>query len=396
VGDAGRQPQLTATKRNTIEATLRIGCNGGGVTDLRVASWPHWYAPNRYLDLFYHALRPHAIEHVKHVPLELSARTRHIDAFHLHWAYPYWREGRGGAAGRMLRVARLRRFLHSAHRRNVPVVWTVHNLEHHEGAGVADRAGEALMHAHADLRIFHSHAARQEALVRYPGARGETLIVPHGNYDGALPDAASRAETRAQLGVSGTTRLLLCFGQIRPYKGYDLAVAALEQLPANDYHLVIAGRVAHQEVQDLLDHTTRRNVTVRPGDASDQQLADLFEACDAVLLPYRRITGSGVLLHALTAGRGVVVTDLPYFREVLADGGEAAVFTDAANATAVAHAIEQYFSLPAAYRGRAARSVADRYDWSQLVGPVAEWLHARCARRHVSVSVAAAPLSVSG
>ena len=52
---------------------------------------------------------------------------------------------------------------------------------------------------------------------------------------------------------------------------------------------------------------------------SDQAYSDIVAAADAVLLPYRKITGSAVLLAAWTLGRGVVASDLPYFRE-MADG----------------------------------------------------------------------------
>ena len=71
---------------------------------------------------------------------------------------------------------------------------------------------------------------------------------------------------------------------------------------------------------------TTSGVELRLGEVEPQVVSDLLHAADAVLLPYRRITGSGVLLQALTAGVGVVASDLPYFREVLAPEPDAGVF----------------------------------------------------------------------
>ena len=112
-----------------------------------------------------------------------------------------------------------------------------------------------------------------------------------------------------------------CIGRLREYKGLDLACATAEHL---------AGRV--QTVIGGLPHPgfdvrfLREAAASTPGlrlierTLTDAEVADVTGASDAVLLPYREITGSAALLMALGMGRGVVASDLPYFREIL--GGE--------------------------------------------------------------------------
>jgi glycosyltransferase involved in cell wall biosynthesis len=52
----------------------------------------------------------------------------------------------------------------------------------------------------------------------------------------------------------------------------------------------------------------------------DQERDLLFKACDLVVLPYRRIYNSGVLMMALSYGKTVLASDLPANREIVQNG----------------------------------------------------------------------------
>jgi glycosyltransferase involved in cell wall biosynthesis len=99
-------------------------------------------------------------------------------------------------------------------------------------------------------------------------------------------------------------------------------------------------------------------------------------ASDAVLLPYRKVTGSAVLLTAIGFGRAVIAADLPYFREVLAAEPEAASLVAGADPAAWAHAIIDLVSSAAETRRQAALRLADRYSWDRSVVPLADALAA--------------------
>jgi len=107
---------------------------------------------------------------------------------------------------------------------------------------------------------------------------------------------------------------------------------------------------------------------------SEQEFADIVEASDAVLLPYREITGSGALLAAWTLGRGVVASDLPYFREVSKPEPDAAQFFPVENSPALAGAILEYTSIPFEVRHRAALRMAERYTWEWCVESLVQLL----------------------
>lgn len=355
----------------------RGGGGGAGRSPVNVASWPHWYAPNPYLNLLYAALRRKGIRHHPDVPLDPAAMARHparIDAVHLHWLYPYWSEGDPNPllrAGRLLRFGRVIRRLR---RSGLRLVWTVHNLEPHGGAGPLARRAYRIVHRRADLRVHHSEWSRRAAEERY-GPAGPSVVVPHGNYEGVYPAGPSPAEARRRLGVEPDRELLLCFGQLRPYKGFDLAVEATGRLESGRYHLVVAGRPLEGQAGRLRALSRGRpDVTLVLRSLPRADLGALLGAADAVLLPYREVTTSGALLAALTAGCAVVASDLPYFREVLAGEPDASVLVEPGDAAALAAGIVETARVPRPWRSEAARRLAGRYRWDEVVRPLARWL----------------------
>ena len=355
---------------------------GPGKGAIRVASWPRTSQP--YVDLFYRALEPYGIHVVHDLRIdvnELRSYAQSLDAVHIHWPESIWRY-RGSAIPWRLRhfaslrgIDAFRRYLRLARRFGVRILWTVHNIEHHEGSNLVDRCGYLLLARHADLVICHSNWCRDEVLARYGRKPETTIVMPHGNYDGVFPRASHRESTLARIGLPTNSRTLLCFGLIRSYKGFDLAIEAVRQL-GDGYQLIIAGQALSTRYGERLFDEARhlRNVRLIMERVDDQQLADLVHASDCVLLPYRQVTGSGVLLTALTLERAVIVSDLPYFREVLSREPDAGVLFPPSDAHGLTRAVETFFELPLGRRIAAARSLADRFDWADVTKPVVAWL----------------------
>jgi glycosyltransferase involved in cell wall biosynthesis len=65
-----------------------------------------------------------------------------------------------------------------------------------------------------------------------------------------------------------------------------------------------------------------------------------------------------------------VTSDLPYFREILADEPDAGMTVSAWDAAAWAQAVMQYLERPADVRSAAALRLAARYSWDRCVEPL--------------------------
>ncbi|MEO8105181.1 MAG: glycosyltransferase [Candidatus Saccharibacteria bacterium] len=176
-----------------------------------------------------------------------------------------------------------------------------HNVLPHEGKP-GDRAVTRLMLKHIDRVLVHTpaQAAIASELTNKPIATA------------SLPLALPGTVPTKPLTNRPLKHQLLYFGIVRPYKGLDVLLHAIAELP--DVHLVVAGEFwgGSELYTDLIEKLAIANqVTIHTGYASDYELADYFAACDALVLPYRNGTASqnvgighafGVPVIATTAG----------------------------------------------------------------------------------------------
>lgn len=340
----------------------------------RIASYPDYSNP--YLRLFYAALRPYGVEWAGQMEpsvTEVWSRRRECDAFHFHWPERLWNQGRSAVVA----LIRLLAVLLVSKRLGIYLIWTVHNLDSHEGGGRAERIGQCLLGRYADLILVHSNDT-QERLNQRIRVHGRVAVMKHGSYEGHYPSPRPRSEVLDAFGLEEGKPILSCMGLIREYKGFDLACTALGRL-RESVQLVIAGplhtievveglRRCENEVSDLILHVRR---------ITDQEFADLLSVSDVAVLPYRRITGSGMLLAAWTLGCGVIASDLDFFREMIPADSAAGRLFETGNTESLADAITDYLQIPADARRSAALSMAEQYSWErcvEAVGPIfQEW-----------------------
>jgi D-inositol-3-phosphate glycosyltransferase len=201
--------------------------------------------------------------------------------------------------------------MHQLRRRGIPVVAIVHNVADHESSAL--RAWlSAVQLRRASAYVTHTRQLATAIQKLVPGARVEVCVHPVFDY----PRAAGTLPKRAELE-------LLMFGLLRPYKGLDLLLEALARLNSRSIRLSVVGE-PWQDVAEILASIDRLGLRERvelvPRHVSDAEAAEYFERADAVVLPYRSVTGSGVLPLAYHYGKPVVVSRLPGFLELVEEG----------------------------------------------------------------------------
>jgi glycosyltransferase involved in cell wall biosynthesis len=162
------------------------------------------------------------------------------------------------------------------------------------------------------------HTSEHRAALLRRGLNAERVhVLPQGVP--ALP-AGDAVAARARWNLSG--QVVLMFGFLNADKGHRLALEAW-RLAGVQGTLVIAGK-AFSAAEELYARSLAAAVTgfgpnVRlVGFLPEAELADLLAAAEVVLLPYRAATSSYALSLALAQGRPVLASDLPPFREILA------------------------------------------------------------------------------
>jgi glycosyltransferase involved in cell wall biosynthesis len=100
---------------------------------------------------------------------------------------------------------------------------------------------------------------------------------------------------------------LLCFGRLLPYKGLDLLAEAMAGLgPRDDLELRVVGSGPESAVLDQL--RALPGVVVENRWVPEEEVAAILAWSDALVLPYREASQSGVAAAAVAARRFVVAT----------------------------------------------------------------------------------------
>lgn len=153
---------------------------------------------------------------------------------------------------------------------------------------------------------------------------------------------------RSKLNVPLQGRMLLFFGYIRHYKGLDLLIQALALLNKEEEHfLLVAGECYENPAlyTDIIDRSGLKDkVIFRNAYIPNEEVALWFGASDAVVLPYRSATQSGILQMANGFGVPAVVTNVGGLSEFLEDG-KTGILVPEASSEAIAQGIRRFYAM---------------------------------------------------
>ena len=233
-----------------------------------------------------------------------------------------------------------------------PRVLTAHNVLPH--AGEADAEARRAVYAAFDRIVVHTRSgADQIAGFGVPPER--VVRIPHGTFD-----APSSADIEPPEG-----RTLLFFGLIRDYKGLDVLVRALPEIP--DAKLVVAGDPLDpvEPVQALAEELGVANrIEWRLGYLPQSEVERLMREATLAVFPYRSgASASGALATALGNGRPAVVSGI--LGELVEEHGAGAVAPredPAALAEAIRSLLDDPAALERAYHGTEAARRALSWD----------------------------------
>lgn len=333
--------------------------------------FPDYREDNHYQTMLFSAAREfgvsiQALENPIGTPPDDMAGTARV--WNLHWTAPLF-AGITGEEQARARVANLVDRLRVFRLHGGIVVWTVHNRAPHENKfPIAEAELQAALAEQSDhVHVMCAQTAiDMPALAEVPPER--LLILPHCSYVGWYPDAVSQAAARKRLRIPADVPLIGLIGGVRPYKGIDRLVGALDRpdIAATGLRALIAGKPAvHPQtaaIRKLVNDHPRVHsyLAFIPHD----QLQLYFKAVDVVVLPYRQTLNSGALLAALSFGRPVIAPTQGCLTEVLDEGF--ALGFDPADEDGFANALAKVEMLCTPQARRAARTFAESFTSAQM------------------------------
>jgi glycosyltransferase involved in cell wall biosynthesis len=207
-------------------------------------------------------------------------------------------------------------------RAGVPFAVIVHDADSHPGDGFP-----------LQMRLQRALVRRADAVVTLSAHVADRLaaqgLIATGHGAARAPDrSAGPLLIRSRLPpfafgptpppprAHGGKLRLLCFGRLLPYKGHDLLAEALARLgPRADLVVRVVG--FGPESPPLAALRRLPGVTVENRWVPEGELADLLAWSDALVLPYREASQSGVGAAAIAAGRWIVATRVGGMQEQL-------------------------------------------------------------------------------
>jgi glycosyltransferase involved in cell wall biosynthesis len=203
----------------------------------------------------------------------------------------------------LLMAAALRRL-------GIPFIVLVHDADAHPGDGfpLQMRLQRALCRRAIAVAALSAHVGARLQHQRLAGRHGRPLIrLTHP----PMPFAAAPQPDRREGGVR-----LLAFGRLLPYKGMDLLAASLQRLgPPPGLLVRVVG--SGPESAALAALRALPGVVVENRWVPEAEVGALLGWADAVVLPYREASQSGVAAAALAAGRQVIATNVGGLAEQL-------------------------------------------------------------------------------
>lgn len=210
---------------------------------------------------------------------------------------------------------------------NFKIVVTVHDIESFESGNSSKSLVQ--LDQYIDHYIVHNKTSKKLFLDTFNFPAEKVSIIPHGNY---IDTIDSNSATLKQPNLQDDDFCLLFFGQIKEVKGLDVLLKALaiRKIELSNVRLVVVGKVWQDDFskyeQIINDLQLEEHIILNIEYIPDSQVASYYKRAQLVVLPYKRIYQSGVLLMAMSYGKAVLASDLDAMKDTIRDGENAFLF----------------------------------------------------------------------
>lgn len=245
------------------------------------------------------------------------------DILHIHWQHPY-------LIGRNPWITILKSFrfvveLLMLKVFGTKIVWTVHNIVHHE----KKYHSIELFFCHflsriCDKIIVHDKHAKLEIIRAFTITGSSKIsVIPHGNYLHCYKNIVSKTEARKTLGFDTGDMVFLFIGGVRPYKGLLDLINAFKKLNDPQSKLLVAGQPINKKTADdfIVECSKDMNIRLVFEFIPANEIQFYMNAADIVVFPYRRILTSGAVILAISFGKPVIFPAIGGISEMLDNKG---------------------------------------------------------------------------
>ena len=263
-------------------------------------------------------------------------------------------------------------FLNKIKKLNSKIVFTAHNaVPHVEGEKFIDELRR--IYDVVDIILVHGQAIKDELLLMFPELEQKIIIQPHGavlNRKATMENYIIPADIFQKI---QDKELYIMFGNQFFNKGTDRLLKIWREEYTNDSKkmLIIAGRRtnSYPELEaELSQISSDCNVLVLTGYIEEELLDYLIQQSEAILLPYRHASMSGVIFTAAEYQRTVLTTRCGAICEYLEEGNDSIVVENSDEAFSMG--LKELMSLSHEERLRRGKNlytnINSKYSWDSI------------------------------
>ncbi|MCF2604300.1 glycosyltransferase [Parabacteroides distasonis] len=253
---------------------------------------------------------------LNYIRLLALIRTYRPDVLHLQWL-PFLEVN-----GWEVSILRWMRRLHP----QMKMVLTMHNIYPHNMGEDRKRHYNVRFRKASDLIdafIVHTRISKAEVVREFGLNPMRVHVCCHGVFEPKAVTISSEYKRNGKLHI-------LQFGGQSYYKGTDLlvdAVCGLDDDRKKRIETHIIGGIGESFLSELKGRDKAGIIQWKPYYLSDEELYQEINAADLIVLPYRAISQSGVLLLSIYFEKLIICSDLPSFKETM-QGDEGDVLDD--------------------------------------------------------------------
>ena len=249
-------------------------------------------------------------------------------------------------------------------------VLTQHNLYPHNSSSSAKKIYKKRMQfvkKKFDHFILHTESSKNLFCKEYGIDDNKVSTIYHGVL----------SPSQMPIRRSSTSRKrILMYGIQSHYKGTDILVDAISLLPTHireQLQVTIAGGTDPVLLTEKINIAKQNDISWIPRYIEDDELNQMIVDSDVLVLPYRAISQSGVLLQSLPYKKHLLLSDLPSFRETLYGYPEECFFK-AGSAEDLASSIISYVKGDVDMNTEmiANQKLLDKYSWTMSANKTIE------------------------
>jgi glycosyltransferase involved in cell wall biosynthesis len=256
--------------------------------------------------------------------------------------------------------------------KSLPVVMTVHDIKSHYERFVSRDSFLKRSLKIPHCLITHYRDGKSQLIDHWDVEEERVSVIPHGIMT-PLHSSIGRSEERRKLNLSQERRILLFFGSIRPNKGLDVLLEALNDIRSRvpEVLLIIAGAVprgmSFQKYSDIIQKLNlSENVRTEINFIPDEDVDSFMAAADVVVLSYVKFEAqSGVLLRAYAHKKPVVVSDVGAMGELVASD-KVGLVVEPGDPAALAEAVVNILDNSGDFQSHYTTELETKYSWRNI------------------------------